>query len=152
MDNWDKSKLKAVPTDLSKLSNVVDNNVVKKTVYDIHVIKVNAIDTKIPRGLVTKTQYYLDNQSLEKKIEHVDKKIPNAKGLVKKTDLNKEVAVIENKIISVTRLTTTASLNTRATEIENQIADITNLATKAALNTKVTEVESKIEKYQTLLI
>ena len=34
-----------VPTDLSKLSNVVKNDVVKKTVYDKLVAKVNAIDT-----------------------------------------------------------------------------------------------------------
>ena len=39
------NKLKTVPVDLSKLSNVVKNEVVKKTVYDKLVIKVNKIDT-----------------------------------------------------------------------------------------------------------
>ena len=34
-----------VPVDLSKLSNVVKNDVVKKTVYDQLVAKVNSIDT-----------------------------------------------------------------------------------------------------------
>ena len=38
-------KVKTVPTDLSKLSNVVDNNVIKKTVYDKLFTKVNAIHT-----------------------------------------------------------------------------------------------------------
>ena len=40
-------KLKTVPVDLSKLSNVVKNEVVKKTVYDKLVAKVNNIDTII---------------------------------------------------------------------------------------------------------
>ena len=34
-------KLKTIPIDLSKLSNVVNNDVVKKTVYDKLVAKVN---------------------------------------------------------------------------------------------------------------
>ena len=34
-----------VPVDLSKLSDVVKNDVVKKTVYDKLVAKVNSIDT-----------------------------------------------------------------------------------------------------------
>ena len=38
-------KLVPVPVDLSKLSNVVKNDVVKKDVYNKLVTKVNAIDT-----------------------------------------------------------------------------------------------------------
>ena len=41
----DTGKLKTVPVDLSKLSNAVKNEVVKKTVYDKLVAKVNNIDT-----------------------------------------------------------------------------------------------------------
>ena len=41
--NFDK--LKTVPVDLSKLSNAVINEVVKKTVYDKLVAKANNIDT-----------------------------------------------------------------------------------------------------------
>ena len=50
----------------NKLSNIVDNDVVKKTAYNQFVIKVNAIDTKIPSisGLVTKKQNNLDKQVL----------------------------------------------------------------------------------------
>ena len=43
-----------VPTDLSKLSNVVKNDVVKKTVYDKLVTKVNTIDTS---NFVLKIKY-----------------------------------------------------------------------------------------------
>ena len=57
VDNSEVDKFKLGLADLSKLSNVVDN-VVKKTVYDKLVIKVNAIDTKMPStsGLVRKEQ------------------------------------------------------------------------------------------------
>ena len=41
----DFDKLKTVPVDLSKLSNEVINEVVKKTVYDKLVAKANNIDT-----------------------------------------------------------------------------------------------------------
>ena len=54
-DEIDIDKLKAVPADLSKLSNVVENDVVKETVYDKLVTKINAIDTS---GFVLKVQYY----------------------------------------------------------------------------------------------
>ena len=45
VDKLDIGKLATVPVDLSKLSNVVKNEVVKKTVYDKLVVKVNNIDT-----------------------------------------------------------------------------------------------------------
>ena len=48
------------------------------------VIKVTVTYTQIPNtsGLVTKTQYDLDKQDLEKTIDVVQKKIPSARGLV----------------------------------------------------------------------
>ena len=45
VDKFDIHKLTPVPVDLSKLSNVVKNEVVKKTVYDKLVPKVNNIVT-----------------------------------------------------------------------------------------------------------
>ena len=45
IDKIDVGKVKTVPVDLSNLSNVVNNDVVKKTVYDKLVAKVNNIDT-----------------------------------------------------------------------------------------------------------
>ena len=45
VDKLDVDKLAPVPVDLSKLSDVVKNDVVKKTVYDKLVAKVNNIDT-----------------------------------------------------------------------------------------------------------
>ena len=43
VDELDINKEEPVSTDLRKLSNVVKNHVVKKTVYDKLVVKVNAI-------------------------------------------------------------------------------------------------------------
>ena len=45
VDKLDIDKLTPVPNDLAKLSNVVKNDVVKKTECDKLVTKVNGIDT-----------------------------------------------------------------------------------------------------------
>ena len=50
---------------MSKLSNVVKNDVVKKTVYDKLVAKVNKIDTS---GFILKGKYDTNKSELEKKI------------------------------------------------------------------------------------
>ena len=57
-------KLAPVSLDLSKVSDVVKNDVVKKTVYDKLVAKVNNIDTS---DFVLITNYNTDKTELEKK-------------------------------------------------------------------------------------
>ena len=94
VDKLDIDKLVPVPTDLSKLSNVVKNDVVKKTVYDKLVAKVNNIDTS---DFVLKTNYQTDKTELEKKI-------PNTSDLVKKTDYNTKIAEREGKIPDISNL------------------------------------------------
>ena len=64
VDKLDIDKLASVPLDLSKLSDVVKNDVVKKTVYDKVVAKVNNIDTS---RFVLKTNYDRDKSEMEKK-------------------------------------------------------------------------------------
>ena len=81
VDKLDIDKLTHVPDDLAKLSNVVKNDVVKKTVYDKLVAKVNNLDTT---GSVLKTTYDTDKSDLEKKISDADKKIPDRSDLTKK--------------------------------------------------------------------
>ena len=66
------------PVDMSKLRNIVDNEVVKKTVYGKLVAKVNTTDTG---GYVLKTQYSTEKSSLRKKINDADKKKPVASGI-----------------------------------------------------------------------
>ena len=58
-------KMKLVPGDLSKLSDVVKNDVIKKTVFDKLVPKANNIVTN---AFVLKTKYQTDKTELEKKI------------------------------------------------------------------------------------
>ena len=67
VDKINIDKLKTVPGDLSKLSNLVDN-VVKKTVYDKLMTKVNAIDDTVPStsGLVLKHNMILTNKVLRR--------------------------------------------------------------------------------------
>ena len=67
--------------DLSKLSNQVTNNVVKKTVYDKLVAKVNITDTS---EFVLKTKYDTDKWDLEKKLIVANKKGLDTNGLGKK--------------------------------------------------------------------
>ena len=62
---------------MSKLSNVVTNEVVRKTKYNKLVTKVDNIDTS---DFVLKTKYNTDKTKLENKI-------PDTSGLVKKNRL-----------------------------------------------------------------
>ena len=78
VDKLDTDKLKTVPVDLSKLTNVVKYDVVKKSEYDKLVDKVNSIDTS---GFLVKTKYDADKLELEKKI-------PSINNLVKKKQIN----------------------------------------------------------------
>ena len=89
VDILDINKLVPVSVDLSKLSDVVKNNVVKMTDYDKLVAKVNSIDTS---GFVLKTKYYTDKSELENKI-------PDTSGLVKKTNYDAKIADIEGKFL-----------------------------------------------------
>ena len=61
VDKLDIDKLKPVPNDLVKLSNVVKNDVIKKTEYNKLLAKVNNIDTT---GFVLKNT----NQTYKRKL------------------------------------------------------------------------------------
>ena len=61
VDNIDTNKLKTVPNDQAKLSNVVKNDVVKKTEYNTLQNKVDAIDTS---GFVTRTKFTTDTKNV----------------------------------------------------------------------------------------
>ena len=88
VDKLDIDKLVPIPADLSKLSNVVKNDVVKKTVFDKLVTKVDNIDTS---DFVLKAKYSTDKTDLENKI-------PDTRGLVKKTNYNTKITELEKKI------------------------------------------------------
>ena len=117
VDELDIDRLVPIPVDLSKLSDVV-KNVVKKTVYDKLVAKVNSIDTS---AFVLKTNYGRDKSEIENKI-------PDAGGK-KKTDYNTKIAEIQGKIPSISGLATNAAL----TAVENKIPNISSLVKKNRL-------------------
>ena len=136
-DKIDADKLKTVHVDLANLSNVVKNDVVKKTKYNSLKIKVDSIDTK---NFVLKTKYEKDGSDFENKISKIDKKIPDASDLVKKTDFNTKVTEIEGKIPSISSLATNSVL----TAVENEIPDVSSLVKKTDYNTKISEIENKV--------
>ena len=86
VDKLDIDELVPVPNDLSKLSNGVKNDVIKKTDNNA---KITEIENKIPNisNLATKTS-----------LNTVQNKIPDTSGLIKKTDYNAKVTEIEDKI------------------------------------------------------
>ena len=63
-----------VPFDLSKLSDVVKNDVVKQTVYDKFVTKANDINAS---GFVLKSKYNADKTELENKISDTSNLVKN---------------------------------------------------------------------------
>ena len=81
VDKRDIDKLTSVPTDLATLSNVVKNDVVKKTEYDKLVNKVNGIDTT---NFFSRTKYEKDGSDFKDKVDETEKKIPDVSNLVKK--------------------------------------------------------------------
>ena len=89
VDKIDTDKLKTVPTDLSKLSNVVKNDVVKKTDCNT---KVTSIENQI--AVINKTT--VDNLADITKLKAVD-----TSNFVLKTKLTADVNTLDNKIDGV---------------------------------------------------
>ena len=112
VDKLDIGKLVPVPNDLSKLSNLVKNDLVKKDVFDELFTKVNNIDTC---DFALKTKYNTDKTELENKILNVTDYVKEAK-----------LTELENKIPDNSNLATKTALTT----IENKIPDVNNLVKK----------------------
>ena len=100
VDKLDIDKLVPITVNLSKLSDVVKNNVVKKTVYNKLAAKVDNIDTS---DFVLKTIYNTDTTELENKL-------PDTIGLVKKTNYNTKITELKNKIPDISNLATKTAL------------------------------------------
>ena len=129
VDKLDIDKLVPISVDLSKLSDVVKNDVVKKTVNHKLVAKVDSIDTT---DFVLKTNYNADKTKLENKTSDV-------------TDFDKEgkLTELENKVPDISNLATKTALTT----VENKIPDVSSLVKKTDYNTKVTAIENKLNNH-----
>ena len=149
VDKIDVDILKAAPVDLAKLTNAIENDLVKKTDYNTKltsietqiagltknpvdnladITKLKAIDTN---SFVLKTKLASDVTTLENKIDTVDKKIPDISGLATKT--------------SLTSYLQTATFNSKVTEVENKIK-ATDIIAKSP-NTKANTVRSDLTAY-----
>ena len=164
VDKIDVDKLKTVPVDLAKLTNAVENDLVKKTVYNTKVTSIetqiagitkNTVDnladiTKLKtidtNSFALKTKLASDVTTLENKIDTVDKKIPDISGLATKTCLNaylqtstfnSKIAEVENKIKSADIIAKSA--NTKANTIRS---DLTGYAKKAEVATDITAIKN----------
>ena len=136
-----------MPNDLAKLSNVVKNDVVKKTEYNTLKNKVDAIDTS---DFVTRTKFTTNANALDDKIDKIEKKIPDISGLATKSSVTRLITEqedytdkVKKKIPDISGL---ASI-TELTAVENKIPDVNGLATASAL----TAVENKIPDITSLI-
>ena len=120
VDKLDIDKLTSVSVDLATLSNVVKNDVVKKTEYDELVNKANNNILQIAKlNNIIKN----DTTNLEDKIDKVEKKIPDITNLATKS--------------SVTSLLPASTFNSKTTEIENKITSVDKQAHANGLLIKI---------------
>ena len=100
LDDLNVDKLKTVPKDLEKLSDLMSKEVVKKTVYNKLNKKVNDLENKIPdtSTLIQTNQYNTDKQNLEKNTGEVENKIPDVDDLVTTNVLTTKVGEVQEKI------------------------------------------------------
>ena len=121
VDKIDVDKLKTVPDDLAKLSNVVKNEVVKKTDFSAD-------------DYVKKTKFSGDINSLDDEIDKVEKKIPDVSSLETKRNVTTLVKNLDNRIddlkikeyakkTTLSNYMLTSDFNTKSTELENKIKD-----------------------------
>ena len=149
VDKIDTDKLKATPADLAKLTNAIENDVVKKTDYNAKVTSIEAqiagltkntvdnladitrlkgIDTN---SFVTRTKFSADTNTLDDKIDGVEKKPPDISGLATKTSLNDYLK--------------TSTFNSKVTEVEIKIKD-TDIIAKSAV-TKANTIRRNLTSY-----
>ena len=151
VDKIDADKLKTAPADLPKLTNTIENDVVKKTDYSTKVTSIeaqiagltkNTVDnladiTKLKtidtNNFVTRTKFSADTNALDDKIDGVEKKTPEISGLATKTSLNSYLQ--------------TSTFNSKVTEVENKIKAADIIAKSA--NTKVNTIRSNLTAYAT---
>ena len=129
VDKIDTDKLKTVPDDLPKLSNLVENEVVKKTDF--------SADT-----YVTRIKFNTDTNALNDKIDKVEKKIPDISSLETKRNVTTLVNNLNNRIdnlnikeyakkTTLSNYMLTSDFNAKSTELESKIKDADIIAKSA---------------------
>ena len=101
----------------------------KNTVDNLaDITKLKAIDTN---SFVTRTKFSADTNTLDDKIDGVEKKIPDISGLATKTSLNDYLQIV--------------TFNSKVTEVENKIKDADIIAKSAV--TKANTIRSDLTDY-----
>ena len=143
LDQIDTDKLKTVPDDLAKLTNVVKNEVVKKTDFSAD-------------NYVTRTKFSTDTNTLDDKTDKVDKKNPDVSGLATKSSVTILFRDLDDRTdklkindyaekTSLTNYMLTSNFNSKSTELENKIKDADIIAKSAV--TKANSVKSDLTDY-----
>ena len=143
VDKIDVDKLKTVPDDLAKLSNVVKNEVVKKTDFSAD-------------DYVKKTKFSGDINSLDDEIEKFEKKIPDVSSLETKKNVTTLVKNLDNRIdglkikeyakkTALSNYMLTSDFNTKSSELENKIKNADIIAKSAV--TKANSIKSNLNDY-----
>ena len=136
VDKIDTDKLKTVPDDLAKLANAVKNEVVKKTDFSAD-------------GYVKKTKFSADTNTLDDKIDKVDKKIPDVSDLASKSSVTTLVKDLDDRIdkidlstlakkTSLANYILTSTFNSKSTELKNKVS---------ANDAKITSVKTDLSGY-----
>ena len=143
VDKIDVNKLKTVPDDLAKLSNVVKNEVVKRADFSAD-------------NCVTRTKFSTDTNSLDDKIDKVDKKIPDVSGLATKSSVTILIRNLDDRIgklkindyakkTSLTNYLLTSTFDTKSSELENKTKDADIIAKSAV--TKANSIKNNLNDY-----
>ena len=156
VDKIDTDKLKTAPADLAKLTNAIENDVVKKTDYNTKVTSIEAQIAGLTKNTVdnladitklkaidtnsfvtttkfsadTRTKFSADTNASDDKIDSVEKKT-DISGLATKTSLNAYLQI--------------STFNSKVTEVENKIKDADIIAKSE--NTKANTIRSDLTTY-----
>ena len=136
VDKIDVDKLKTAPVDLAKLTNAVENDVVKKTVYDTKVTSTEA-------QIVGLTKNTVDNLADITKLKAID-----TNSFVTRTKFSADTNFLDDKIATKTSLNSylqTATFNSKVTEVECKI-EAADIIAKSA-NTKANTIRSDLTAY-----
>ena len=132
-----------MPDDLAKLSNVVKNEVVKKTDFSAD-------------NYVTRTKFSTDTNTLDNKIDKVDKKIIDISGLATKSSVTILIKDLDDRIdklkindyakkTSLNNYMLTSTFKSKSTDLESKIKDADIIAKSAA--TKANSIKSDLNNY-----
>ena len=143
--------MKTVSIDWKKLSEVVDNEVIKNTKFNTLKTKANNSEKKISDAtiLIYINQYNTDKKNLEKKIEDVDIKIPDTSSLVTTTVLNTKISEVENKIPNHDKYITTLEFNKLTAESFPARLKQVDLVSKTDFDNKLTSFNRRITSNKT---